>query len=57
VSSSLNETQQASLQKAVELAQQYAAKPSTAAIRDYLIGLLEQVGGSERRYCCTACTV
>lgn len=43
VSSRLTEAQQASMKRAVELAQQYAANPSTEAIWLHLIGLVEQV--------------
>jgi hypothetical protein len=47
---SLSETQRASLQKAEELGQRYAANPATAAVWEHLIGLVKQV-----RACCCGC--
>jgi hypothetical protein len=39
----LSETQRASLQKAVELAQRYAANPATPGIWEHLMALVQQV--------------
>jgi hypothetical protein len=50
VCTQLSEEQRKALEAAVEMAQQYAANPSTAAIWEHLIGLVQQV--RVPRWCC-----